>query len=354
MDLGPPAKAGDRDAMDAAWESLRAAASAAGATQVLGAMDAVDHASGDSDQEYRVTMHALTSAVYEFCKSPLASAPVAIAGSPRNESPAERDAARKLTPDGSAFLAPLPSYLGLGVREPSWNVDQEGRFVIRYLWNDAIVARVSADPELKSWQVEDFLPTGTRASASYGRDFSSAAEQYARESLRDGANGPTGAWLLARVRSRANHFVLVPPDPDLVVSYVPAVAMVHLLAVIPPGSRPPNLAVGEGSDVMPQAMPFGPRATPTIVAKRPDGSVRTSVPIGLAEYIVPAIDAAQHIEQLTSDTAVVASKVPVIGAIFSGALAFGAKFAEGNDGERWVLDTGPASHDAGDPAAEQQ
>lgn len=195
VDLGPPAKAGDRGAMDAAWGSLRATASAAGATQVLRAMDGVDHVSGDTDQEYRVVMHALTSAVHEFCKSPLASAPVAITGSRRNVAPAEADAAAKLAPDGSAFLAPLPSYLGMGVREPSWNVDMERRFVIRYLWNDAIVARVSADSRLKSWQVEDFWPTGTRATASYGRDFSSAAEQYARESLRDGASGPTGAWL---------------------------------------------------------------------------------------------------------------------------------------------------------------
>jgi hypothetical protein len=339
LNLGPPAKARDRTAMDAAWESLRTTATAAGAVAVLASMDSVDLTAGGTDSEYRSAMHMLTTAVHVFCKSRLAQAPSTTAVL-RPRSTPDEPPPRAATGVPQAFLGVLPRYLGMGVREAAPTLQADGRFAMKYVWDNATVVKVSADQQLGAWQIEDFRPSGERASMSGAESFAEAARLYASTSLGSRGEGPTGEWLLQRIRAVASYFVLIPPDPEVTICLVPAVATVHLLAAMSPGAEPPILAEGT-SGIKKKAMPYGVRVEPKILAKTHDGSVRAGVAIALAEYVVPAIDAAQHIAQLCAEPAVVASTIPVIGVVGSGRLEFGTSFADGDNGERWVLDTGP-------------
>ena len=244
-----------------------------------------------------------------------------------------------------AFSGVLPAYLGMG-RLDIASVALEGdRHVAMYAWGDNVVARVSADPTLDTWEIEDFGPEGDRRTTSFGGSFRSAAETYARASHGEGQDGTTFQWLRTRLGTTSHSFLLIPPPADVTISVVPAVAMVHLVAMIDSSSRPPGLPIGRGSGLQPTAMPFGPRTGAKLVVKATDGTVRKEIPAALAEYSVPAIDVVQHIAHLSADPAVTDSNLPIVAAMGAVPLEFAIGVAKSDSGERMVLESGAADRE---------
>ena len=69
LELGAAGKSGDEDRQDAAWDGMRAAATAARAGDVLYAMSLVEDSHRGGPLSYEDAMHRLTDAVYAFTKT---------------------------------------------------------------------------------------------------------------------------------------------------------------------------------------------------------------------------------------------------------------------------------------------
>lgn len=239
-----------------------------------------------------------------------------------------------------AFLAELPPYLGMGVLEGPVEVDEYGTCNVRYTWAGRTIARVYADAALGGWRILDFGPNGTRASTSEGRTFMTAAQYYGRAVMGEEQPGTLCDWLGERLLPAAVSVLFITPPPGVQVVYVPACAVIRLLAAMDAGAPAPVLSLGEVTGNAIEPMPLGPRLHPSVVLQDAQGTITEREEIALAEYVVTAIDAPGAIVELFNAPNVL-RKIPVIAFLMTLEYEHAIAYRTFEDGSRVLLDTGP-------------